>query len=165
MSKKDTSTTKQKIELFEKWMKEDHALIHFDSRADGVGVPDHLRGNPALTLKLSYNFQGETKHDETQISSYLRFSGSYHQCIIPWTAVWGMTSEKEQNQIFAESLPPELVVKFAKAKLKEIGSKIFKAKENKPDELAEPNQPVTHAKKDTTDEKPSRDRSFLKRVK
>ncbi len=130
MSEEANFHTKQKIKAFETWMVDDHVLIHFDSRAEGVLVPEHIQNNPALTLKLSYLFQGETKHNNTEITTYLKFNSEYFQCVIPWNSVWGITSSNEENTIWPEDLPRELVFQFAKAKVKEIGSKLFNRKDN-----------------------------------
>lgn len=100
---------KKKIELFEEWMKADHILIHLDARAEGVVVPENHSQDPALTLKLSYLFQGVTTHDDLAISVYLKFQGIYKECVIPWSAIWGMSSEKNEQFVWPESLPAELL--------------------------------------------------------
>lgn len=99
----------RKRRLFEEWMKGDHVLVHLDSRRDGVSVPTHLQNNPTLTLKLSYLFQSKTTVSEEAISSFLKFSGSYFECILPWEAIWGMTNDTSQNQVWPEDLPKEVV--------------------------------------------------------
>lgn len=117
--------TKQKILAFDKWMKGDHVMVHLDSRCSGVEVPEFLFNQPSLTLKLSYHFQGEVKRDDNAISAYLRFSGTYHKCVIPWTAVWGMTSIEGENSIWAEDMPKEVLLKAGHDKLRELGKKLF----------------------------------------
>ena len=107
----------------------EHVLLQLDARKEGVEVPDHLDNNPALTLKLSYQFQGQTTADESGITAYLRFSGNYHKCVIPWDAVWGMTSSAGDNQVWTEDLPREVVMQFARQKISELGRKLF-GKEN-----------------------------------
>jgi stringent starvation protein B len=105
----DNDIRKQKIACYEEWMKGDHVLVRLDSRRDGVEVPAHLQGNPSLVLQLSYLFQGETKHDENEISAYLKFKGQYHRCVIPWDAVWGISNEDDENRIWVSELPPEIL--------------------------------------------------------
>ncbi len=99
----------RKRRLFEEWMKGDHVLVHLDSRRDGVSVPSHLENNPTLTLKLSYLFQSKTTVSDEAINSFLKFSGNYFECILPWTAIWGMTNDASQNQVWPEDLPKEVV--------------------------------------------------------
>src|SRR5690606_14484441 len=93
-------------------------------------VPQHLKDNPALTLKLSSLFQGKTTYDDNSITAFLKFSGDYFECSIPWKKIWGMTSNKEENTIWPEDLPRELVFQFAKAKVKELGGKLFPARKS-----------------------------------
>ena len=92
---------KQKKEVFEKLMQGDHILLHLDSNHNEVIVPVHLKGNPTLTLKLSYYFQGKTSHDDNTITTELVFSGRYFECLIPWDAIWAMTDEKQESYIWA----------------------------------------------------------------
>ncbi|MCC6953735.1 MAG: hypothetical protein IT290_06430 [Deltaproteobacteria bacterium] len=117
------NTSKRKT--FEEWLKDDHVLVHIDARHAGVIVPTHLAGNPTLSLKLSRLFQGTTDCDELGITTHLKFSGDYFQCVLPWEAVWGMTSERSQQQIWPRSAPEEILRAVAGAKLKEIGSKLL----------------------------------------
>ena len=116
---------RQKIKCFEQWFEDDQVLIHVDSRIDSVIVPQHLKNNHALTLKLSSLFQGKTTYDDTGITSFLKFSGNYSECFIPWKTVWGMTSTTEENTIWTDDLPRELVFQFAKAKVKELGGRLL----------------------------------------
>lgn len=146
----DELRTKLKEKKFSEWFKDDHILLHIDSRKAGVAVPENLVNNPALTLKLSCNFQGATNFDASGITSYLRFAGNYFECILPWDAIWGMTSAKSEQQLWPEDIPPELVAELAKAKLKQFGAKLFGKKDKgekqeipkpKVDSPAEPKTP------------------------
>lgn len=98
----------KKRATFEKLMRGDHILVHLDSTKSGVVVPNHLGGNPALILKLSYNFQGSTQHDEVGIIANLIFSGRFYECVIPWDSIWGITDEKRESALWIESLPDEI---------------------------------------------------------
>lgn len=109
MSTKGPLVPLNKLKLFTEWMKGDHVLVHLDARRDDVIVPEHLKSHPALTLKLSYLFQGKTEHGAEGITSYLKFSGLYQECHIPWSALWGMTSGDGQQVVWPESAPPELL--------------------------------------------------------
>lgn len=102
--------TKSKIKCFEEWMAGDHALVHIDSSRESVIVPSHLKNNPALTLKLSYLFNGKTTFNENDISAHLKFSGNYFECIIPWDTLWGMSSENGEQKIWKDSFPLEKVI-------------------------------------------------------
>ena len=102
------AATEEKIKTFGEWMEDDHVLVHLDTRVSGVEVPKHLTGSPNLSLKLSYLFQGETKHDEHGVSAYLRFSGEYFRCVVPWEAVWAISSSAGEMRIWKDSIPKEL---------------------------------------------------------
>lgn len=158
MSEKTITRSEQKRRCFERWMKADHVLVHLNANSEGVSVPAHLSGNPSLTLKLSYYFQGETTNDEQGITSYLRFNGQYACCIIPWGSVWGMTSSSGENRIWPEDLPREVKLQMARGKLASVGSKLFGKKDEK--------LPSSTDDKPTGPETPSpNQKSHLKRVK
>ena len=141
----------QKKKFFDEGMVGDHVLVHFDARKGGVQVPVHLAGNPALTLKLSYLFQGETKADEQGVTSYLKFSGDYYQCVIPWDAVWGITTWDQKNRVWPEEVPREVVLQLVKTKIVEGGKKFF-GRASKPapaadgDAEAQPEKPKKNGK-------------------
>lgn len=135
--------TRQKIKSFELWFKDDHVLVHVDSRVEEVIVPQHLKNNHALTLKLSSLFQGKTTYDNKGITAFLKFSGDYFECFIPWKTIWGMTSAQEENTIWPDDLPRELVFQFAKAKVKELGGRLFNANKGKEDEEQSPADETT----------------------
>jgi stringent starvation protein B len=119
------SLSEEKRKKFEELMKEDHVLLHLDARKEGVHVPMQLSDNPSLTLKLSYLFQGETTHDENAITSFLKFSGQYHECVVPWDAVWGITSSAQHQSVWPEDLPKEVMVDLARQQFAALGKKLF----------------------------------------
>lgn len=100
--------TAEKISLFSEWMKGDHVFVHLDARRDGVIVPAHLRETANLKLKLSYGFQGEISQDDLGVSAYLKFNGQYEQCVLPWSAIWGLSNEEGETCLWTEELPAEL---------------------------------------------------------
>ena len=111
---------KQKIKFFEDGMRDDHVLLHMDSRRSGVKVPDSLAGNYSLTLKLSYLFQGKTTHDANGIVSFLKFGSDYFECIIPWASIWGITDSSGKNQVWPDDLPQELLIEYTKRAFTEL---------------------------------------------
>lgn len=135
-------------------------MLHVDSRKDQVDVPLNYQGNPALTLKLSYFFQGETTHDESAVISYLKFDGQYAQCSIPWAAIWGITSSDGENRVWPEDVPREVFVKMARNKLVEAGKKLF----GKEKASTSSNEPTESTKTNGSESKAKRD-SHLKRIK
>ena len=106
-------------------MQDDHTLLHLDSRRAGVELPQNLLGQHSVTLKLSYRFQVETTHDDTGIMSYLRFSGQYVRCVMPWTAVWGMSASDNRRTIWPEDIPKEVIFEMAKSRITELGQRLL----------------------------------------
>ena len=159
MNKEQEERSKEKRLCFEEWMKGDHVLVHVNTRLQGVEVPLAHQGNPALTLKLSYHFRGETTHNNLLIESYLKFDGQYQKCLLPWESIWGMTSSESENRIWPQDVPKELYVQMAKDRLAEAGKKLFR-RGGKSDK--EPLEGEEDSKKKKAN-KPSRD--HLRRIK
>lgn len=142
-------------------MRDEHTLIHLDSRRSGVQVPPDLAKNPALTLKLSYQFQGKTTLNEEAITTFLKFDGNYTECILPWSAIWGMTGSKGKNAVWPEDMPKELLVQLAKEQLRMLGKRIFGKKGA---EEATPTTASTTTESDPTT-KAGKNASHLRRIK
>lgn len=119
---------KKKKETLERLLQGEHVLVHLDSSDDGVIVPAHLKGNIALTLKLSHFFQGAIVIDDTAVKANLVFSGNYFECLIPWHAIWGMTSENQECFLWMDGFPTTLgsahFMKEAKGRLSNAGALI-----------------------------------------
>ena len=150
-----------KMKTFEEWMKGDHVLLHLDSRREKVEVPAHLAGNSALTLKVSYLFQGTTEHNDEGVTAYLRFSGNYERCVIPWAAIWGMSNDKGEQKIWAEDLPAEILSEIRKLQQ----SSPIKQDENEPPPNAVVPAPVDLPETHHSGASPEQQRSKLHRIK
>lgn len=145
MNEKIIFRTKQKRSKFEKLFEDDHVLVHLDSRTSAndvpcpnitddititdtpaiMNLPEHLKNNPAMTLKMSHLFQGTTTWDDEKIVALLKFNGSYHRCIIPWSAIWGMTSFGNEQILWHEDMPREVIINAMTTKLRELGSRFL----------------------------------------
>jgi len=119
---------------FESILGGDHVLLHLDSNKEGVSVPQNLANNFSLTLKVSSLFEGEMNYDDESIVVYLKFSGEYFRCELPWISIWGMTDENNAQKIWQKELPKELIVQMAKQKIQDIKNKFLnkKKKNEKP---------------------------------
>ena len=126
-------------------MQDDHTLLHLDSRRARVELPQNLLQQHSVTLKLSYRFQGETTHDDIGITTYLRFSGEYVRCIIPWTAVWGMSASDNRRTVWPEDIPKEVIFEMAKSRITELGQRL----------LGRKSPPVLQEAKKETKEEPA----------
>lgn len=119
------------------WFEGDHVLLHLDARREGVDVPAAFKTNHSLTLKVSGLFQGPTTWNNQSVVALLKFNGEYFRCVIPWSAIWGMTSAQNEQKIWPEDLPTEVVRDLTLTKLREIGSRLLGIKKEK-DESSEP---------------------------
>ncbi len=149
--------SRQKFKHFEAVFSGDHLFIQIDARPPEVEVPPHLKIDPALRLKLSARFQGKTSFDDRAITAYLKFDGNYEKCVMPWTAIWAITADDGQTQVWPEDVPKELLVKAATMKITQIGKKLFRLGRESKEKDEQPPEP--------SDPSGKRDRSHIKRVK
>lgn len=86
-------------------------MVTFDTRADGVSVPEQFTGTPQLHLSFSYRFQVEDfEYDDDGIRATLSFDAGDHLCIVPWDAVYALQSrELSEKVVFPASFPAELL--------------------------------------------------------
>jgi len=174
--------SKEKIEKINAYLEEEYMLIHFDARKSGIIIPEHLKNNPTVTLKLSFRFQGGLEVTADRIWASLSFSGKFFDCYIPISAIWGATSSSGANTIWPEDAPPEVMIQViqslavqqnkdldteSKEKIKGVKSKrsLSALKEVVPIG-AQKAKPIKKAKKPTTAKKKGEARpNHLKRIK
>lgn len=90
------------------------AFVQLDGRADGVSLPDWLRG-PEVTLQLGYDIPlpiDDLRIDEDGIAATLSFRRTPHLCKVPWPAVWGIADVDGQGVLFPDDVPSELRAKL-----------------------------------------------------
>ena len=87
------------------------AMLHLDARRPGVIVPPQYAQDPHLRLNLSYRFQiHDLEIDDARVQATLSFGGRLFQCIVPWAAIFGITSQATgDGQVWPEDLPVEVV--------------------------------------------------------
>ncbi len=71
---------------------DDHCLIHLNPTADGVVIPDHLRKEPTVSLKLSHYFAGSVQLREDRVEAELRFGATAFSCVFPYASIWAVSS-------------------------------------------------------------------------
>lgn len=86
------------------------AMVHLDARRPGVVVPPEYEGEAHLRLNLSYRFQiPDLEVGEAGVQATLSFRGRHFRCTLPWTAVFGITSQVTgDGQVWPEDLPGEV---------------------------------------------------------
>ncbi len=107
------SSTPSKKEIFDLWMEGDHVMVHIDATMEKVIIPNNLKGNKSLTLKLIHLFQGRTESSDQGVNTYLKFSGKYFECILPWDSIFAITSESGEQKIWPNSIQTALVQQIA----------------------------------------------------
>jgi len=85
-------------------------MVHLDARRSGVEVPRDFGGDSHLRLNLSHHFgYSDFVVDESSARCSLSFGGQPFFCVLPWNAVFAMTSHREPlGYLWPEDLPPEL---------------------------------------------------------
>jgi stringent starvation protein B len=86
------------------------AMVHLDARRPGVVVPPEYEGEAHLRLNLSYRFQiPDLEVGEKGVQATLSFRGRHFRCTLPWSAVFGITSQVTgDGQVWPEDLPGEV---------------------------------------------------------
>lgn len=114
---KETSTpTKEKHDTVNRFLFDEYVLVHLTPSSAGVVLPDHLASQPMVTLKLSKLFRGSMSVEADKVVAELLFGGTYHTCVIPFEAIWGVTTVKGKNIIWPESAPAEVIKSLAERK-------------------------------------------------
>ena len=87
------------------------AMIHLDARRDGVLVPVKFKEDAHLRLNLSYRYSiPDFDLDDQRVQATLSFGGVPFQCVVPWQAIFGITSHSTgDGQVWPEDLPTEVV--------------------------------------------------------
>ena len=87
------------------------AMVHLDARRPGVSVPAQHARDAHLRLNLSYHY-GIHDFDvsDQRIQATLSFGGRPFRCILPWTAIFGITSSATHDgQVWPEDIPADVV--------------------------------------------------------
>ncbi|HEX4384205.1 MAG TPA: ClpXP protease specificity-enhancing factor SspB [Myxococcales bacterium] len=90
------------------------AMVHLDARQAGVSVPEHLKSDPHLRLNFSYRY-GLPDFDigDDTITATLSFGGRPFYCVLPWDAVFAVTSSgTAEGQVWPEDLPTDAARAF-----------------------------------------------------
>ncbi len=108
-------STKPKFEAINRFLLDEHVLIHLNPRAEGVIVPGHLAKGEVLTLKLSKLFRGAMEVTKEKVTADLLFDNDYFTCVVPLDAIWGATSTGGETLVWPESAPAGVLKSVAPA--------------------------------------------------
>jgi stringent starvation protein B len=87
------------------------AMVHLDARRSGVVVPPQYLTDAHLRLNLSYRYSiPDLEVLDDSVQATLSFGGRPFHCVLPWGAVFGITSHGTgDGQVWPEDLPVEVV--------------------------------------------------------
>lgn len=91
-------------------------MIGVDATRPGVDLPPHLIGRPVVRLALSRLFRLDVFDiGPFEVRANLSFAGERHLCVVPWTAIFQMTSEvaPDEDVLFPDALSPQVLQLFA----------------------------------------------------
>ena len=90
------------------------AMVHLDARRPGVTVPPQYAQEAHLRLNLSYRYSiPDFDISEQRVQATLSFGGRPFQCLLPWDAIFGITSHAGDGQVWPEDLPVEVMRSMA----------------------------------------------------
>lgn len=88
-------------------------LLHLDARRDGVVVPAHLKGEAHLVLQYGNDLPipiPDLQIDENAVSATLSFARTPWPTVVPWTAVYVVTSPDGRGVLYQEDVPGDVSV-------------------------------------------------------
>jgi len=88
-------------------------LLHLDARRDGVVVPAHLKGEAHLVLQYGNDLPipiPDLQIDENGVSATLSFARTPWPTVIPWSAVYVVTSPDGRGVLYQEDVPGDVSV-------------------------------------------------------
>lgn len=106
-----------KCDLLDTLLGKGKVMVHLDARRDGVEVPTQFQGDHHLRLKLSLWFGiDDFVYDDAGVRASLSFGGKRFYCVLPWHAIFAMTSHVEPiGYLWPDDLPKELAAQLTPA--------------------------------------------------
>jgi stringent starvation protein B len=97
------------------WLARGVTMVHLDARRPGVVVPAQYTDEAHLRLNLSYRYSiPDLEVGDRDVQATLSFGGRPFHCVLPWEAIFGITSQASgDGQVWPEDLPVEVVQTFA----------------------------------------------------
>jgi len=100
-------------QLREFFQQHGRVYIVVDATHDDVGVPDFLRGDPALRLVLNSRMPQPIYIRDDALTSDFSFSGQAHTCQIPMSYIWAAyqpDGDLEQGLVWEDCVPETIRV-------------------------------------------------------
>lgn len=96
----------------ERLLNDEQVLVHINPETPGVVLPEHLMESRTVTLRLSRFFKGALSLSTGGVIAELLFGPNYFTCVLPWSCIWGASSIRGQEYVWAESAPDEILTMF-----------------------------------------------------
>jgi len=100
-------------QLREFFQQHGRVYIVVDATRDDVGVPDFLKGDPALRLVLNSRMPQPIYIRDDALTSDFSFSGQSHTCHIPMAYIWAAyqpDGDLEQGLVWEDCVPETIRV-------------------------------------------------------
>jgi hypothetical protein len=130
----------------ERLLDDEQVLVHINPATSGVIIPPHLSENRTVTLRLSRFFKGDLFIDEESVTAELLFGPEYFTCVLPWDSIWGASSIRGQEYIWAESAPDEILQMFLSQR-DERRAAITREERYMPPPAMKPRRTATHLRR------------------
>jgi len=83
----------------------DYIYIFVNPKNGEVKLPENLKSQESVTLRLSRHFKGELKIEADHILAVLSFNSVYHACYLPYSCIWAVASPDGQTILWLEDAP------------------------------------------------------------
>jgi hypothetical protein len=114
----DDGALPPKREVFLHLLREGSVFVHLDARKAGVMLPSWLLGEMHVVLEYGYDLAvpiTDLVADPVGIAATLSFRREPHRAMVPWTAVFGITTQEGGGLLWPEEIPPEVKAKLEAA--------------------------------------------------
>lgn len=165
-----TDKNKEKYQTLAGLLEDEYALVHLNPIAEELLIPEEFYKDPSVTLKLSYHFSGSMYLHDDRVVAQLRFANVPFECVIPFSAIWGMTSSTGKNMVWPEAAPAEVfkILLAGVSNIQQPGGQVEEKKESPLKELKQVKAPKEKGSEKKGSKKGSKKKerpTFLKRVK
>jgi hypothetical protein len=110
-----SSDPPSKRDLVRELLDEGTLLLHLDPRRDGVNLPAHLRQDATVALSLGRHLAvpiPDLEVGDDAITATLSFNRTPHHCVLPWTAIYLVTTDHGKAYLWAQDAPPEALAEL-----------------------------------------------------
>lgn len=96
----DKNLNAEKRQAFDDWLSHGIVLLTFDTKCEGVEIPQEFIAQDILSLNFSHDFAiADFNFNEHSVWATLSFDSGEHFCRVPWQAVISMSSPFLQQSL------------------------------------------------------------------